>query len=211
MRCMTGAMTCVCLHTRHEQGAAYMALGYALTGSKPGVFAVVPGPGFLNASAALSTAYARNAPVFGISGQIRTTELGRGFGLLHELPDQLGIMKSLTKWADRIRSVPETPLQVARAYAEMLSGRVRPVALECPMDILASRGEATLPVAPLPVFRPPVDLDRIAEAAKLLASAQRPAIFIGGGAVDAGAEILALAEVLQAPVFRVLQRARRRE
>ena len=189
------------LHTRHEQGAAYMALGYALTADKPGVFAVVPGPGFLNASAALSTAYARNAPVLGISGQIRTTELGRGYGLLHELPDQLGMMKSLTKWADRISSVPEAPRQVATAFSQMNSGRPRPVMLECPMDVLEARGVAQLPSPRLPVYRPPVDDEQIEQAAALLVSAKHPAIFIGGGAIGAGEEILALAEVVQAPIF----------
>lgn len=189
------------LHPRHEQGAAYMALGYALTSHKPGVYAVVPGPGFLNTTAALSTAYARNAHVLALSGQIRTTDLGRGYGLLHELPDQLGLMRSLTKWADRISSVPQAPVKVARAFAEMKSGRPRPVALECPMDVLAARNEAELPVAQLPIYRPPVDADRIADAAKLLASAQRPAIFVGGGAIEAGEEIQALAEVLHAPIF----------
>ena len=189
------------LHTRHEQGAAYMALGYALTAQKPGVYTVVPGPGFLNTTAALSTAYARNAPVLCLTGQIRTTELGRGYGLLHELPDQLGIMQSLTKWASRISSVPEAPLQVSRAFAEMKSGRTRPVALECPMDILATRTEADLPATLLPVYRPPLDCERIAAAAELLANAKRPAIFIGGGAAEAGEEILTLAEALQAPIF----------
>ena len=189
------------IHTRHEQGAAYMALGYALTAQKPGVYTVVPGPGFLNTTAALSTAYARNAPVLCLTGQIRTTELGRGYGLLHELPDQLGVMQSLTKWAGRITSVPEAPSLVSRAFAEMQSGRTRPVALECPMDILATRTEAELPSAKLPVYRPPVDPDRIAEAARLLAAAKQPAIFIGGGATEAGEEILTLAETLQAPIF----------
>src|SRR2546430_17310986 len=90
------------IHTRHEQGAAYMAFGYARASGKVGAYAVVPGPGLLNTTAALSTAYATNAPVLCISGQIPSNLICRGFGLLHEAPDQLAILRGRTKWADRI-------------------------------------------------------------------------------------------------------------
>lgn len=103
------------IHTRHEQGAAYMALGYALASGKTGVFVVVPGPGFLNAAAALSTAYATNAPVLCLTGQIHTEHIGRGYGVLHEIPDQLGVMRSLTKWASRVESPAEVPRLLATA------------------------------------------------------------------------------------------------
>src|SRR6516225_3932609 len=80
------------IHTRHEQGAAYMAFGYARASGKVGAYAVVPGPGLLNTAAA----YATNAPVLCISGQVASDLIGRGFGLLHEIPDQLGILQRLT-------------------------------------------------------------------------------------------------------------------
>src|SRR4029079_2961651 len=89
------------IHTRHEQGAAYMALGYALSTGNVGVYNVVPGPGLLNTMAALATAYSTNAKVLCLTGQIRSDAIGRGFGQLHEIPDQLGILRSLTKWAAR--------------------------------------------------------------------------------------------------------------
>ncbi len=187
------------LHTRHEQGAAYMALGYALTADKPGVFSVVPGPGLLNASAALSTAYARNARVLCLTGQLRTAEIGRGFGLLHELPDQLGILRGLTKWAARVPSAPEAPRFIAAAYEQMLSGRTRPVGLEIPSDVLAASAEVDLSARPLDIYRPPVNPDAIDAAAKLLAEAKRPAIFIGGGA-RRRRRTQTLAELLQAPI-----------
>ena len=98
------------VHTRHEQGAAYMALGAAMATGKPQVYAVVPGPGFLNSTAALATAHACNAPVLALVGQIPQQHIGRGFGFLHEIPDQLGVMRSLTKWAARI----DTPQDAAR-------------------------------------------------------------------------------------------------
>ncbi|MGE0745106.1 MAG: thiamine pyrophosphate-binding protein, partial [Rhodospirillales bacterium] len=90
------------IQTRHEQGTAYMAFGYAQSTGRVGTCAVVPGPGLLNATGALSTAYACNAPVLCVSGQIPSTAIGRGFGMLHEIPDQLGMLRSVTKWAARI-------------------------------------------------------------------------------------------------------------
>ncbi|HUN51883.1 MAG TPA: thiamine pyrophosphate-binding protein, partial [Candidatus Sulfotelmatobacter sp.] len=95
------------VHTRHEQACAYMALGAAMASGQPAAYAVVPGPGFLNTTAALSTAYACNAPVLAIVGQIPLALIGRNLGLLHEIPDQMGIMRSLTKWSARIATPAE--------------------------------------------------------------------------------------------------------
>ena len=103
------------IHSRHEQGAAYMALGAAMATGKPAAYSVVPGPGFLNTTAALATAYGTNAPVLAVIGQIPLPALGRGLGLLHEIPDQIGIMRSLTKWAQRIQGAAEAPATVAEA------------------------------------------------------------------------------------------------
>ena len=128
--------------TRHEQAAGYMAYGYAAATGRPGAYCVVPGPGFLNTTAALATAYACNAPVFCLSGQVPLHRIGRGFGLLHELPDQLGIMQRLTKWAARIEAPHEAPRLIAEAFEQMQTGRPRPVALEIPMDVLAQEGMA---------------------------------------------------------------------
>ncbi|HKU97174.1 MAG TPA: thiamine pyrophosphate-binding protein, partial [Vineibacter sp.] len=86
------------IHARHEQGAAYMAVGAAMATGKPAAYGVVPGPGFLNTTAALATAYGTNAPVLAVIGQIPLPALGRNLGLLHEIPDQIGVMRSLTKW-----------------------------------------------------------------------------------------------------------------
>lgn len=76
------------IHTRHEQGAAYMALGAALATGKPQAYAVVPGPGLLNSAAALLTAYSMNAPVLALVGQIPNADIGKGLGHLHEIRDQ---------------------------------------------------------------------------------------------------------------------------
>jgi len=188
------------IHTRHEQAAAYMALGYARATGRPGAFAVVPGPGLLNTTAALATAYATNAPVLCISGQIPSDLIGRGFGLLHEIPDQLAILKGLTKWAARIGHPTEAGALVNEAFRQLAQGRPRPVALEMPLDIMAMNTAVDLPQpgeAPVP---PAPDPERIEQAAKLLSQAKAPLIYVGSGAMEAGAEVLALAERLQAPV-----------
>ncbi len=188
------------IHPRHEQAAAYMAYGYARASGKVGAYAVVPGPGLLNTTAALSTAYATNAPVLCISGQIPSDLIGRGFGLLHEIPDQLAILKGLTKWAARINHPTETGKLVNEAFFQLADGRPRPVALEMPLDIMALAGEVALPGGAAAPSPPEPDTDLIDKAAALLAGAKRPLIYIGSGAVAAGAEVLAVAERLQAPV-----------
>jgi acetolactate synthase-1/2/3 large subunit len=188
------------IHTRHEQGAAFMALGYALMRGDVGVYSVVPGPGFLNATAALATAYGLNARVLALIGQLPSTQIGKAEGILHEIPDQLGMLRSLTKWAERINAPSEAPIQVAEAFRQMRSGRPRPVGLEVPMDVLAQRGPVdTSPIA-LPPHAPPLDAELIEKAAALLGNAQNPAIYVGGGAQGVGDDVLALAEALQAPV-----------
>ena len=188
------------IHTRHEQGAGYMAFGYAAATGRAGVCAVVPGPGLLNASTALATAYACNAPVLCVAGQIPSRSIGRGVGLLHEIPDQLAILRGLTKWAARIEDPSLAPALVGEAFRQLATGRPRPVALEAALDVLAEESEVALldPVTAAPA--PEADPERIDQAARILGAAERPLIFAGGGTVDAGAEVVALAEALQAPI-----------
>jgi acetolactate synthase-1/2/3 large subunit len=187
--------------TRHEQAAGYMAYGYAAASGRPGVYCVVPGPGFLNTTAALATAYACNAPVVCLSGQVPLRRIGRGFGLLHELPDQLGIMQRLTKWAARVETPHDAPRLIAEAFEQMMAGRPRPVALEIPMDVLAEEAwlAAAMPCA-REVASPELDPDALERAAALWNGAARPMIFVGGGAQGASPQVRALAERLGAPV-----------
>jgi acetolactate synthase-1/2/3 large subunit len=188
------------IHTRHEQGAAYMAFGYARATGKVGTYAVVPGPGMLNTTAALATAYATNAPVLCISGQVASDLIGRGFGLLHEIPDQLGILERLTKWAARIEHPTQTGKLVNQAFRQLRDGRPRPVGLEIPPDVLALATEVSLPAADLSPETVVPDPELIDKAAALLAEAKKPLFFVGGGAVGATEEVLAIAEMLEAPV-----------
>lgn len=188
------------LHTRHEQTAAYMALGAALATGRPQAFSVVPGPGLLNAGAALLTAYGMNAPVLALLGQIPAADIDRGHGHLHETPDQLGLLRHLTKAARRINAPHEAPEIVTDLIHQAISGRPRPVALECAIDIWGRRREVALASAPARRSVIPIDEDAIDAAAKILGSARRILIVCGGGAQDASAEVTRVAELLEAPV-----------
>ncbi|MBV9777332.1 MAG: hypothetical protein JO143_09805, partial [Acetobacteraceae bacterium] len=187
------------VHTRHEQTAAYMALGAALVTGRPQAFAVVPGPGLLNTSAALLTALGMGAPVLALAGQIPSFAIDQGHGHLHEIPDQLGVLRHLTKFAARIAGSFEAGARVAEAVRASVSGRPGPVALECAIDTWAATGPAEIP-DPLSRMVPALDPAAIERAADLLAGAQRPLIAAGGGVLDAGAALLRLAERLGAPV-----------
>jgi acetolactate synthase I/II/III large subunit len=185
---------------RHEQACGYMAFGYARSSGKVGVFSVVPGPGVLNAGAAMLTAFGSNEPVLCLTGQVPTQFLGKGRGHLHEMPDQLATLRTFVKWAERIEYPGVAPTLVSRAFQEMLSGRRGPVALEMPWDVFTQRGEtgAATVFDLFPAPRP--DPDHVKQAAALVAASKRPMIFVGSGAIDAREEILELAEMIDAPV-----------
>ncbi|MBN9374420.1 MAG: hypothetical protein J0I40_03305, partial [Cellulomonas sp.] len=190
------------IHPRHEQATAYMADGFARATGREGVCVVVPGPGLLNATAALSTAYSANSPVLCVTGQIRSDFIGVGRGLLHEIPNQLDMIRSVTKHSARATTPEQVPALVDEAFRQLRTGRPRPVEIEVPHDTLFAREEVTL-LPPTPAReRPAGDPDLIEKAAKLLGEAKSPAIFAGGGIsrANANAELLQLAEMLQAPV-----------
>jgi acetolactate synthase-1/2/3 large subunit len=198
--------------SRHEQGAAYMAFGYAKSTGRVGVYTVVPGPGVLNTSAALCSAYAANAPVLCITGQVPSKGIGSGAGYLHELPDQLATLKLLTKWAARVDSPEQVPAVMDDAFRQMTTGRPRPVAIEVPWDVLLKKGEVSFAD---PTTSPESDLDArsaqssegssvdpraIDEAASLIRESHQAMIMVGSGAMDAGPEVLELAQRIQAPI-----------
>jgi len=188
------------VHTRHEQGAAYMALGAALATANPSAYAVVPGPGLLNSSAALLTAYSMNAPVLALIGEIPDADIGRHLGHLHEIRDQAGILKRLVDYSALIRKPEQAPRLVAEAVRSMVSGRPGPASLQCAIDVWG-KAAAVTPQPPLPVREPKVGQTAITKAAKLLGAAKNPMIVCGGGAQEASAEITALSAMLQAPVL----------
>lgn len=185
---------------RHEQACGYMAFGYARASGRPGVFSVVPGPGVLNAGAAMLTAFGCNEPVLCLTGQVPSDYLGKGRGHLHEMADQLATLRSFLKGAERIDHPAEAPGKVSRAFQDMMSGRRGPIALEMPWDVFTQRAETAdaTPLAPLAAPQP--DPDRIKAAAALIKASKAPMIFVGAGAMEAGDAVLELAEMIDAPV-----------
>jgi acetolactate synthase I/II/III large subunit len=185
---------------RHEQTCGYMAFGYARSTGRPGVYAVVPGPGMLNTTAALATAWGCNAPVLCITGEVPSAYLGRGRGHLHELPDQLATLRTLTKWAARIERAADAPELLNEAFRQMRTGRPGPVAVAMPWDVMRATGfvESRPGASPAMASAPsPLEIE---VAARLLVAAERPMIMTGSGAQHAGEAVLMLADELDAPV-----------
>ncbi|MGP4052206.1 thiamine pyrophosphate-dependent enzyme [Streptomyces sp. 2A115] len=199
---------------RHEQGAAHMAEAYARTSGRPGVCLVVPGPGVLNALPAVATGYACSSPMLCVAADIPSSLAGRGLGMLHELPDQDGVLASVTKWSARADAPAWVPGLVREAIRRSRSGRPRPVALSIPADVLTARAEMDLERAGagpddgrtgasgVAGMSAESEQDVFAEIAAVLRSARRPLLYAGGGvlASRAGAALTALAEDLSAPV-----------
>ena len=172
------------VQARHEQGAAYMALGAALATGKPQAFCLVPGPGFLNGCAALCTAQALNAPLFALIGQIPSRAIGKGFGLLHEIDGQRDIMAQLTKSASSVMQGDAAPAAFADAWTSMVSGRPGPVGVEVPADVWGQDSGVDHVDAANPQQTPLLDDRDISAAAALIAAAERPLIVVGSGAQE---------------------------
>ncbi|PSJ62994.1 5-guanidino-2-oxopentanoate decarboxylase [Pseudaminobacter soli (ex Li et al. 2025)] len=186
---------------RHEQGAGFMADGYARTTGKPGVCFIISGPGLTNIATAMAQAYGDSVPMLVITSVNAPGRMGSGEGHLHELPDQRQVGRQFTAFSHTVLRAEELPQVIARAFAVFASARPRPVHIELPIDLL-TLDAADLPPAqkrPAPT-RPAPDPHAIAEAAAMCAAAKRPVIIAGGGAADAGAPLRALAEALDAPV-----------
>lgn len=188
------------LISRHEQGAAYMAYGYAKATGRPGVFAVVPGPGVLNASAALCTAAGSNAPVLCLTGQVMSQFLGKGRGHLHELADQQHTLSTLIKHTEHIADPATTSMQVNKAFHQMLSGRPGPASVEMCWDTMAREWEVGIDPGIQHIDKPVPDGAALRDAAKLVAGAKNIMIMCGAGAQHASDEVRELADMLGAGV-----------
>jgi len=191
------------IHTRHEQATAYMADGFARSTGRVGTCLVVPGPGLLNAAAGLATAYACSSRVLCLTGQIPSDQIGSGRGALHEIKDQLETISSVVKHAERVLSPEEIPGAVRRAWGALHAGRPRPVEIEVPPDVLERVADVTLLEPEAPGGAPPLDLDLLEEAARLLGGAERPLICSGGGLLGSGGwdALRELSQLLEAPVL----------
>ena len=184
---------------RHEQGAAFMADGYARVSGKPGVAFVITGPGLTNALTAMAQARADSVPILVISGVNRRASLGKGLGLLHELPDQAGMVRALCPsfQVDRPEALDDV---LTRAFAALSTGRPGPVHIEIPTDVMP----LPCPQPDAPAAADPAVLPDLSAAVQRLAAAQRPVILAGGGACRAEAALRALAERLDAPVVQTV-------
>lgn len=189
------------VHARHEQGVALMAFGYAHVTGKVGVVLVVPGPGFLNATTGILTAHACNSQMLCLVGQSERMYIGSGVGVLHELDNQIGIARSLTKWAARAEDPEQLTALLAEALNQIRTLRPRPVYLELPSDIVRMPVRNSAPVlARVQRAVPALDRRQVEATAQALAAARFPLIIAGGGATQAAAEVKRLAELLGAPV-----------
>ena len=191
---------------RHEQGAAFMAEGYARASGRVGVCLVTSGPALLNTATPLGSAWCDSVPVLALASQIPSAAIGTEKGYIHECRDQLGCLQPVTAWVARADSVAAIPAVVEEAFARMTRGRPRPVAVEVPCDVLDSSDEIPPRDAP-PMMEVPVPAAaQVERAAGMLRQARRPAILAGGGLITSGAAtpLRRLAERLEAPVFTTI-------
>ncbi len=184
---------------RHEQGAGFMADGYARVSGKPGVCFIITGPGITNILTAMGQAYADSIPMLVISSVNERARLGLGKGYLHELPNQRAMTAGVTAFSHTLMSVEELPGVLARAFAVFEGERPRPVHIELPLDIITADASHMRLAARPRVERPAPNRTLIRDAAALLKNAQRPLLLLGGGCVAAQAEARALAASLDAP------------
>ncbi|MFK0035051.1 5-guanidino-2-oxopentanoate decarboxylase [Pseudomonas monteilii] len=185
---------------RHEQGAGFMADGYARTRGKPGVCFIITGPGMTNITTAMGQAYADSIPMLVISSVQSRDQLGGGRGKLHELPNQAALVSGVAAFSHTLMSAADLPQVLARAFAVFDSARPRPVHIEIPLDVLVEPADFLLPGRPVRGSRAGAAPQAVTQMAERLAGAKRPLILAGGGALAAGAALARLAEHLQAPV-----------
>lgn len=185
---------------RHEQGAGFLADGYARATGKPAACLTVSGPGGLNIATAMGQALQDSVPMLVISADNNTYEKGLGEGRLHETADLQQAMQQCSRWAHTLMRADELPKVLARAFAIFNSERPGPVHLSIPVDVITSDASHVEPqVWPAP-SRPAPATPSIEQALALLGSARAPVIALGGGAADAAETVRALAERLDAPV-----------
>lgn len=186
---------------RHEQGAGFMADGYARASGKPGVAFIISGPGMTNILTAMAQAYGDSVPMLVISTVNAHGRMGSGEGWLHELPDQRGLVSGVAAFSRTVHQPEELATALAQAFALFDGARPRPVHIELPINVMrAPAGHLPPPVAPPRARRPAPAASSLDVAAEMLADARQPAILAGGGARHAAGPVTALAEALDAPV-----------
>ena len=186
-----------CILPRHEQGAGFMADGYARATGKPGVCFIISGPGLTNIMTPMGQAYSDSIPMLVISSVIERRYIAKGFGRLHEMPDQEGAAGTVSRWSDTADNAEELPDLIARAFAGFSAERPRPVHIQIPLDVLKGPAEGDWSARPMPSLRRP-EVSSIATAADLLKAARKPVLLFGGGAVGAADAARAILDRLPA-------------
>ncbi|MFO0991053.1 MAG: 5-guanidino-2-oxopentanoate decarboxylase [Hyphomicrobiales bacterium] len=185
---------------RHEQGAGFMADGYARATGKPGVCFTITGPGLTNILTPMGQAWSDSSPVLVISSALDIADSAQGRGRLHEMIDQHGAASTVTSLAMRALTPKDVRDGIAQAFANFASRRPRPAYLEIPLDLLKQPAGEGWHARALPRYARP-DPDDIDMAAKRLVAAKKPVLLLGGGALHAGKEALQIAEALGAPIL----------
>jgi acetolactate synthase-1/2/3 large subunit len=184
---------------RHEQGAGFMADGYARVSGKPGVCFIITGPGVTNILTAMGQAYGDSIPMLVISSVNNTEQLGMGGGRLHELTSQRSLTSHVTAFSHTLMRPDELPAVLTRAFAIFGSARPRPVHIEIPINVITAPADhVSRKLGAIP-SRPAPSPSAIAQAVRVLKAARRPVVFLGGGASHAGTEARQLVEALDAP------------
>ncbi len=187
---------------RHEQATTYMADGYARASGKVGVATVVPGPGLYNAAAGMSTAFSTHSPVLMIAGQIPRATIGLDLGGLHEVNEQLDIVRPVTKYSKRVLRPNEIPGAISEAFDAMKNGHPRPTHIEMPPETLVEKDDVEIGEG-TPLIRIPASDSSISEAAELIIGAKNPIIYVGTGVIrsEAEAELQLFTEKTNIPVI----------
>lgn len=187
---------------RHEQGAGFMADGYARVSGKVGVACTITGPGLTNIATPVAQAYADSIPLLVISAALPRASKGRMLGELHEVKNQAGVMEALAGWTRVVEQVEEIPFAIRDAFRAMGEGRPRGAYIEIPYDLLEMEAELNIPKAAR-IAMPAPTPEQIEELARLLSKARRPLIIAGHGVTAAGAneQVRRLAELLNAPAL----------
>ena len=186
---------------RHEQGAGFMADGYARATGRPGVALIITGPGLTNVSTPIGEAYADSSPVLVVSAENPKGDVAKMRGHLHDLHDQLGLMSHLTKWNTQADDPAAVPAAINEAFAQMNTGRPRPTHVQIPLDVLSAEGNVSICAAAEGVRQCPDDA-AIDAAAALIRGAYRVVLYVGGGAAqsEAAEAVAELARLIGAPV-----------
>jgi acetolactate synthase I/II/III large subunit len=184
---------------RHEQGAGFMADGYARVSGKPGVCFVITGPGVTNIATAMAQAHQDSIPMVVISSVNRTNALGHQYGHLHELRDQQALASELTAFSHTLLKPDDLPAVLDRAFAVFNAGRPRPVHISIPIDVMESELPSSRTCAAATIAASAASDASLAQAVALLDEARRPTLLLGGGARSAALDLVALAERLDAP------------